>query len=51
MSPFVFNPVTDLAVCLQKTGGFALWWPLAHAKLAYGWLPAIKDFSAVIQKA
>jgi hypothetical protein len=28
-----------LAACLQKTGGFARNWPLAHAKFAYDWPP------------
>jgi hypothetical protein len=36
-----------LAACFQKTGGFALYWPLARAKFACGCRPVAFKFYPV----
>jgi hypothetical protein len=43
--PHFFIQIIVLAACLQKTGGFARNWLLAHAKFAAMWL-AIHNASA-----
>jgi hypothetical protein len=39
VSSFLSSIIGVLAAYFQKTGGFALYWPLAHAKIACDWQP------------
>jgi hypothetical protein len=40
VSSFLIHIIV-LAACFQKTGGFALYWPLTHAKFACDWWPVV----------